>query len=291
MTVFKTDIKVEDPAYENIRDGQHPMEIFGRNLTNQLWETFQPFSDQHFTEQLAIDFDARFWEMDLTVDLIRQGFDVSCPKPGPDVCLNVDERRVWIEAIAPKEGEGADKVPEVVTGEAHAVPNDRIILRYTSAIAEKYNKYLEYLKSEIIAPDEPFVIAINGCQIPSARADFEPPRIVRSVFPIGHEYLTVDKKSGDVVDSGFEFRLSVQKENGTEIPINHFINSEYSGISAIIFSCSDCCNRPKENNDWVIVHNPLATNPIASDMISSHREYIATPVDGDTYKLECKRRE
>lgn len=286
MSVFRTNIKIEDPAYRNIRDGNHRMEIFGRELTEFLWLKFEPLSDLHFVEQLAIDFDARFWEMDLTVGLIEQGHDVSCPKPGPDVCVGSVDGNLWFEAIAPQPGKGADKVPEIVPGIAQDVPDEQIVLRYTSAIEEKFRKYNEYVEKGIISKTEPYVIAINGCQLPSARADFDPPRIIRSVFPIGGQFVTFDRKTGGVVDSGFNFKAAVKKAKGADVSIDYFLQPKYAGISAILFSCSDCCNRVTDGNDWIVIHNPLATNPLPPKLVSCHREYVANKIDQETYELQ-----
>ena len=284
MSIFRTDIKVEDPSYENLRDGTNPAEIAGKELTEALWEQFQPFSDVNFSEELAIDFDARFWEMDLTVELLKQGLDVSCPKPGPDVCVTDKGQRLWFEAICPKAGSGADEVPSPMVGGITKVPEDQIKLRYTSAIQEKFTKYAKYCAKGIIGKDEPYVIAINSCQIPSARADFHPPRIVRTVFPIGGEVLKVNRGTGETTVS-FEFSATVQKASGTEIDIQYFIDPKYSGISGILFSYSDCCNRPASQNDWVFIHNPLASNPVEHGLVSCALEYTATESGEDTYEL------
>lgn len=283
--LFRNDITTSNRAYINIRDGKDINEVAARSLCENLWLKFQTHSDQHFLQEFAIDFDARFWEMDLTVALIERGHSVTCPKPGPDVCIEGDQK-VWVEAIAPKAGKGPDKVPPVKFGEAQTVPNDQIILRYTSAIAEKFDRYKSYVSSGIISNNEPYVIAINGCQIPSARLDHNPPRIVRSVFPIGDEYLTINRQTGSTKDSGFIFRPSIKKSSGSDIPTDLFLREDLAQISAIIFSCSDCCNRPSKGNDWVVVHNPLAVNPICSGLFPCFKEYQATENGEGEYILD-----
>lgn len=272
---FRNDIKIEDDAYGKIRDGKHPKEVFARNLCNVLWRKFEPYSDRHFIEQSAIDFYARFWEMNLTVSLIEQGFSIECPKPGPDVCLKLDNLNIWIEAIAPKEGLGVDKVPKVEFDVVQSIPDDKIILRYTSAISEKYKKYQEYLKKGTVSENEPYVIALNGCQVPDSTVEYSLPRILRSVFPIGNMYISIDPKTGKKVNGGFKNRFSVKKENGSNVNTNHFTDQNFSGVSAVLFSCSDCFNRVHSVNDWIIVHNPMAKNPLPIKYISCSQEYAA----------------
>ncbi len=284
MSIFRTDVKVEDPSYENLRDGTNSAEIAGRKLTEKLWEQFEPFSDAHFSGELAIDFDARFWEMDLTVDILNQGLSVSCPKPGPDVCVSDNGQSYWFEAICPRAGSGKDEVPSPMVGGITKVPEDQIKLRYTSAIQEKFNKYELYCEKGTIEKNEPYVIAINSCQIPSARADFNPPRIVRTVFPVGGEILKVNKATGET-EVSFAFSATVQKASGAEIDIQYFIDPKYSGISGILFSYSDCCNRSAKKNDWVLIHNPLADNPLPHKFVSCMQEYAAIKSSEDTYEL------
>lgn len=286
--LFRKNIEASHPAYIRIRDGKDESEVAARALCEKLWTNFEPYSDQHFLDEFARDFDARFWEMDLTVAFLEDGHKITCPKPGPDVCIE-DNRKIWVEAIAPKAGNGTDKVPPMKFGEAQTVPNDQIILRYTSAIVDKFERYKRYLASEIISGDDSYIIAINGCQIPCARFDHEPPRIVRSVFPFGDEYITIDKSTGETREIGFEFRASITKHSGSEIPIDLFLQKEFAGISAVIFSCTDCCNRPVEGNDWIVVHNPLAINPIRHGIFPCFKEYHVTESETGEYILNVSQ--
>lgn len=286
--LFIDGITARDPAYEAIRDSDHSDDKNGKQLCLELWEVFEQFADDHFIDQIQIDFDARFWEMYLTCTLYEREYPVSCPKPGPDILLSYENTNIWIEAIAPSSGneDSPDSVPELEMGIVQDVPNDQVILRYTAAISEKFNKYKGYIEKGILKDVDPFVVAINGCRVRSARTDFEPPRIVRSVFPIGHEYVTIDTATGSAVDNGFHFRKTIPKTSGTEIPIDIFLDERYSYISGVMFSVSDCCNRPKKNgDDFIFVHNPLANNPIQHELLRIGREYIAEPTEGDKYIL------
>jgi len=276
-----------DPTYNAIRDSDHPEDVRAKEFCSELWETFECYADSHFIDQFTIDFDARFWEMYLTCTLLERGFPAECPKPGPDVLLRYDDSKIWIEAIAPNSGnEGLpDSVPELRTGIAQQVPNDQVILRYRSAIAEKCRKYQSYVEKGILEPHDAFIIAINGCNVRSSRTDFDPPRIARSVFPIGDEYITIDRESRDVTDTGFHFRNTVAKSSGAEVPIDIFVDEDYSYISGVLFSNSDCCNRPViSGEDFIFVHNPLSKTPVPLKLLNIGREYIAE-ASGNEYIL------
>jgi hypothetical protein len=73
----------------------------------------------NFLVEIRSSFDVRYWEMYLTMALIDLGFDVLCPKPGPDVGIEVDGQRIWFEATSPSRG--ADGAP--VHRNAPPIPN------------------------------------------------------------------------------------------------------------------------------------------------------------------------
>ena len=171
-------------VYNNVRSADVEMMVIAKKRCLAMWEIFEPFADNHFVKEIKRDFNARFWEMDLTCTLLELGYDVECPKPGPDVKI---EGNTWIEAICPTGGQEdhPDKVPDIVTDIAQSIRSEPIALRFTSAILEKHRKYLGYIKDGVISETEPYIIAINGNQIPNARLDFPMPRIVRAVLSIG----------------------------------------------------------------------------------------------------------
>jgi hypothetical protein len=76
-------------------------------------------ADNEFRMELRRTFDARYWEMYLTTSLIFAGYEVTCPKPGPDVGIIYRGQRIWFEAVAPDCGDPGkpDSVPTKVEGE------------------------------------------------------------------------------------------------------------------------------------------------------------------------------
>lgn len=277
-------------TYCRVRDGKNDSEVKARALAEKYWLTFQHFVEPNFLEQFTKDFNARFWEMDLAVNLWKNGFKLKKQNDpfGPDVCLE-SAPKVWVEAIAVKSGTKADKVPER-TFDKHTQqpPFDRqTILRYTSAIKTKFTDiYDSYFSSGLIADDEPYIIAINGSQLPNVRQDSEIPRVVRSVFAIGNEVLKFNKTDKSLRNS-FDFSSSVTKVSGQEIPTDIFLNKEYCRISALIFSYADCSNRPKKKTDWIVVHNPHAINPIKHCSLPCAQEYWVTLSDNQ-FTLHCR---
>lgn len=171
----------------------------------------------------------------------------------------------WVEAIAAEKGTGPDAVPELISdGVARRVPNEQVILRLTAAFAEKFRKYEMYRTKNIIGPNDPYVIAINGYGVPFWQMPPNIPRIVSAVLPFGNEYVKIDRKTLALGYSGFEYRPEIKKASGSGVPTMAFENKRFEGVSAVMYSTA---------NNWslsdlalghltYLVHNPLAKNPI-----------------------------
>ena len=178
----------EAVAYRNLRDGVSEDARVCKQFSELLWDQYEPYADSHFLTEIRRDFCARFWEMYLTCTLLehlpKQGFRVSCPKPGPDVLVESEGQRIWIEAVTATDGDPA-KPDSAVQSDSGAVPDKKIILRYTNAVAEKHLKYRGYLTRKIVRENDAYVIAVNGYPLTYRRRDAEIPRILKAVFPIG----------------------------------------------------------------------------------------------------------
>ena len=169
------------------------------------------------------------------------------------------------------------------------IPDDKITLRYRSAIHDKYSdKYFKYVEDGIIKPADCYIIALNGCKIPWHGGDFEPPRIIRCVLPFGWQEVTINTSSHEVVKRGHQYRAYLRKTSGYEVDTDIFIKSEYSNITAIIFSNVDFANlTPTMGDDFIIIHNPLASIKLPDNFPEVGREYKAE-LSKDTIKLLSK---
>lgn len=290
--LFSDYINPSDKLYCIIRDEQRCDNY--KSYIENLWSTYQPYADKDFPMQLAQDFHARFWEMYLTCTLIHKSFDV-VPKQtrakGPDIKINHASTAIWIEAVTPTSGSPTkpDSVPDLKYGVAQQVPDDQITLRYCSAIHDKYSdKYFKYVKDGIITLEDCYIVALNGCKIPWRGGDFEPPRIVRCVLPFGWQVVTTNTSSHKVVNRGNQYRAYLKKTSGNTVDTDIFIKSEYSHISAIIFSNIDFANlTPAMGEDFIIIHNPLTSTKLPDNFPKVGREYKAE-LSEDTIKLFSK---
>ena len=113
-------------GYTNVRLGGKPFLKKARERCEDLWSCYEPFADPHFLDEFPRQFHQRWFEMWLTGYLLRQGLRVECPYPGPDIGVELDGRRIWIEAVSPTAGEEGkpDSVPQLPPSRVGDVPID-----------------------------------------------------------------------------------------------------------------------------------------------------------------------
>jgi hypothetical protein len=214
-----SDDPATDQSYINIRAAGNEYTRAARENCETLWELYEGLADNEFRIEIRSTFDVRYWEMYLTTTLMLEGYEVQCPKPGPDVGIELDGLRIWFEATSPTRGAdgAADQVPEVkFDGQAYTVPNEKMILRYLNSISEKRRQYESWVKQKIVAEGDAFVIAINPRRLGHEVADTHPPRILQAAFALGHQYVVIDQKTLKEVDSGYQLRSAIMKASGAD---------------------------------------------------------------------------
>lgn len=258
-----------DEIYNAIRKEINHRCKEAKAFIENLWEKVNPFLDSDFSSKLPLELHQRFWELYMAASVLESDLHLvprdSSRNTGPDICIKAEHnKRIWIEAVTASAGIGADAVQETESGTAHDVPDDQIKLRLLNSFDEKHRKYIQYLRNNSVALGEAYIIALNAALIPSAHLEREIPRIVRALLPFGHQTLHFDSNSLKIVDSTYEYKEAVKKLSGTEIPTTSFLNPDYSGISAVIYSSNvDVFNYPSTlGSSLLLFHNPLAANPL-----------------------------
>jgi hypothetical protein len=277
-----------DPVYRNIRDS--PRLTDARQFAESLWLGFYPLADPHFVDQFARSCFSRFWEMYLGSTLPDAGFCPSSTSAGPDLSIQSPAGMVHFEAVAPSSGDGShpDVVPEIECGVAQRVPVEKVLLRCRAALEEKHRKHFEFLDSGSLSRVDPYVIAVNVSNVRFARWIDHPPLGVQTVFPIGEQ--TVVFSSDPEVDGQtyFTHRAFVTKSSGASVTTGVFVDPAYSEISAVLFSQVDPANYPDNfGDDFVLIHNPSAKNPLPMGFLPRGREFVAWPLD-DEYSVACQ---
>jgi hypothetical protein len=263
-----TDDDAKDISYCNVRAARNDYTRKARENCELLWKSYERHADPEFRVEIRSNFDARYWEMYLTTYLIKDGYKVKCPKPGPDVGIVFARRRIWFEATSPWRGadDTADPVPvvkAVALGEepvVHNVPNEKIVLRYLNCISEKRRQHASWLTQGIVSPEDAFVIAINPRRLGHEMGDTDPPRILQAALPVGNRYVAIDPNTSKPVESGYQFRDTIDKASGASVSTGVFLQKEYAILSGLLCSRVDAVNRPDgAGSDFQLVPNPKAT--------------------------------
>lgn len=264
-----------DPFYRNIRDLNQPHHIEARQFISRLWDKYHALADSHFREDAKNHFQERFWEMYLAVSLIEQGLTLfPAGGEGPEFYFEYSGKRIWVEAITPGSGEGDDYVPTPELGVGYIVPSEKILLRFTHALVEKQKKYLEAVDKKIISKNDAYLLAINSRKIPHAPFPATIPFFIQAFLPFGPLTLGIDPKTNKAIESYYQYREHVEKQNGANVSTTAFFDPEFAFCSAVLHSSVDCVNHSSElGDDFCVLHNPSAAHQIDQIILSSVRQF------------------
>ena len=279
-----------DPSYVQLRDSANCADH--RLYLESLWKRFSPYADSNFHSEMqrCPQFQGRMWEMRLACVLMDYSHTLvtKISAAGPDVTVATSPR-VHFEAVAPLPTKELTENYETARRQSAPIPEDEVILRYTTAIDEKSKKALRYLEKGIVHSDEPFVIAVSGANIPFPTApNGHIPWIIKLLFGLGKSYVEIQVGVGKT-GAGIQRQLVRQNRNNAPIESDLFLNEKREHISAVLFSPHDIKNRPEyygrpPGNDFIVVHNPHAKAKIEPWMLRCGREW-AVVVDGDLVLL------
>ena len=195
MTLWTVDGDNLDVAYTNVRYGTTRIERRLREQLDAMWAVYAPYAESDFRDGFARDPDARFWEMYLGVQLLCEGRTLlTAAQRGvngsmPDICVVERGRRIWIEAIVPERGEGADAVPLPSPinrgGRVRAAPIREIDLRTTGAFWTKSQVVGHYLNLGVIGAQDVRLIAIGAGRFGAYASEHPIPQVLSALFPIG----------------------------------------------------------------------------------------------------------
>ncbi|MCF3630648.1 hypothetical protein RJ527_13435 [Thalassospiraceae bacterium LMO-SO8] len=274
----------------------------------QLWRRFQSMglADAHFVSDVVRGDEGKFWEriweMLLAQHLIRQRHTLCSTNQGPDFKLEYNGQTIWIEAISPRPtGLPEDwlKLPEPGVPRVRSFPHEGILLRWTSAIKEKRDKLegrrvstsrsekvaFGYRQNGHVGEMDSFVIAVNGSRLSLSRDDHgisQLPFAVEAVFPIGPIEISVNVETMEWGEAKTSFRPTLVKKSGAEVSTRAFLDPEFRGVSAVVG-----CNVSYDIDPLpiIVVHNPLAKNPVPKGIFGAAEEYYLEEAEGDFYRL------
>lgn len=273
-----------DAEYLATRDREWRKDI--RDLVDSLWARYQPYcGDPDFVARVRREFVPLTWQMYVGVCLLEAGLTLEkSDAEGPDHKISVDGRRIWVECRAVGPGEGKNAAIRTYgnadqQGAYRPPPDDKLEPRITGAIWDKVQKHREWVDAGIVAPEDPYIIAVYTGTIPDADEEIIFPRIVNLMYGldgIGWEYEVDSEKPVETVPL---YRSSIDRPGKQPISRRGFVDPELTLVSAAIVS-NHGAYRPARalGRDLVTVHNLAAANPIPRGLIRLGREYWATAV-------------
>jgi hypothetical protein len=274
-----------DIGFMNLRAKEHRQEQQIVQALEQMWAQFEPYADPDYREAFARDPESRFWEMALGCSLLDAGktlvptADQNREKGHPDFCVMEGKNRIWIEAIAPKAGDDPDDgIPELVPlndgGRVTFQPTRQVHLRITSALWTKKQVFERYIENGVVESGEQCIIAVGASNFGIHAGGFGHPLAVSAVFPIGNEYIRIDRESLEVVEQGHEHSPEIERAKGA-IPRTAFMDEEFGSISGLIWSRVSIGNMSREARPLSYIHNPIASDPLSQRWGVWDREYVA----------------
>ncbi|MGZ8934776.1 MAG: hypothetical protein ACXW04_07735 [Methylobacter sp.] len=209
------------------------------------------------------------------------------------------DRKVWIEVICPEPTRVPDTWSTYQPVGAINFPHQEILLRWTSAIKEKAEKLVGsadgkvkgYLKTGIVAPNDAYVIAVNGCQLRNGpfSAHFgisQFPFAAEAVFPIGPYQLKIHRETLEVVERGHQYRPYIQNQNGAQVPAYMFLDPRFNPVSAIWAVDLNGGSSIGNSEPMAVIHNPNAVNSVSVGFLPADDEYVATPTSSNELTLK-----
>lgn len=299
MPLFTCTPQGATPSYRALAAPENPRAAAANAQCESFWVDYQPFADPDFATRFPLETHALWFEMYLTVSLLRTGLPVQRPpRPGegPDVLLEVGGQRIWIEATCATGGTpGSPNAVEPIVyaqpGEPPVVRDlqpDLIATRITNSLHGKQQAYRRYLDAGLVGPNDLAVIAINVSAVPHGYFDMVP-LMLRALYGVGNPVLHLDRATGAVVARDHQIIASVPKcGTGAPVPMQSFADGSIPHISAVLASREDVWNVPGQLGAGTRWHpNLTATNPWPAGLLPVGAELQFTPEE-DSWALSAR---
>lgn len=110
--------------------------------------------------------------------------------------------------------------------------------------------------------------------LPTKHSEQPIPRIVKALLCVGNLVVHLDRETGNQVGLHADYPDRINNLKGASIKTDVFLSPSYAHISAVVYSYADWINVPSEpGKEFMLVHNPMATNPLPRGWLSAGKEY------------------
>lgn len=285
----------EDEEYQHVRDRRNHRCASAHDLIEEMWPLCSEFLDPDIRQKARKEFHQRWWELYLThsllgasVQLVRREHQET-KNGGPDLLSRVAGENLWIEAVAPTAGTGADAVRSCGPPKApKPIPDREIMLRFQQAFSAKVVAYEKYIKKGWISPSDGYVIALNGALPEKGYPCLQRfPRVVSALL-LGLETERVvvefDETSSRIGESLYDYQTENKKNSSAPVDLAALRDSSNSCVSAVLYSASYAYSCSAINNvktggsdvmarEFVLVLNPHAKVSLAPSFLPAIPRY------------------
>lgn len=288
----------DDPIYKDVlKDNPlHDPPNLSHIRLESLYSRCSDLFDRKFKQQIKSDFCACYAELYFAATLrIRFSKPVEhLSDRGPDFYL--PSHSIHFEVTAMKNGvsENRNSIPGFEIGKAITYPERQILLRITNSFAVKSKKLKRDIEKGIVKSNESIVIVIsaNGLHERSPMYYEDSfPEVVKALLPVSDPLYWINPDTMNVASKEYKWKSSIKKklcDKEIDISTEHLLLTDNEHISAVIYtwySAFDATEDENLGNDFFLVHNPLARNPIEKGLLPSGIEYFVC-MDDDGFVIQ-----
>ena len=218
-----------------------------KDHVEELWSKYENYSPKGFKENACKSketFYQRWWEMYFGFKLLDWGFtkinNGNKKDKGPDFKITVNNKKYWIETVAPEIGTNENKLPIIQDG-VHDLPREEFILRLLNSMDNKIKKFKKYIDNKIVKEDDVKIIAISTCNLSQYGdlMDFPELAIESLLYNWGEEIINL--KNGNKWLSSKNGINVKSREGMKNISTNIF--KENCSIDGVIYTHDEPLNR------------------------------------------------
>ncbi|MBX9837031.1 MAG: hypothetical protein K2X69_01825 [Silvanigrellaceae bacterium] len=270
-----------------------------RNWVNNIYKNFIdycPDDTNKFLEESRKKwkFNSKLWEMYTFHILFKTSYIFEkTNKEGPDLLIKHENRKIWIECVAPQNGNNANKIEDSPIGTPYITQSyEDYLLRIAQSFIEKFNKISNYKTKGIISENDFVIIAINTGSLNSdiQTKEFTNgfPFIVNACFGIGgltYSFPIGEEEQNNPPFRSYEKKEKIFKKNMSYIDINYFNSNIYNIISGVLYTnksvfdsfynnVSEQVSFKRSISHISLVHNHFAINKLSKEIFKDFKHYF-----------------
>ena len=273
--LFVDSSKSSCPAHQYVLNAANEHSRMAKAHCEKLWSDFWEYADEHFVDEFRVNFHQRWFEMYLTVSLVRAGLTVESNDSGPDVFVTLGERRVWIEAVCATEGDEGrpDSVPPLEPEKNWPGHINQCVLRILNSLGKKAKRFKNNLEEGVVGHGDILVIAISSGQIAMLCPDLSE-CMLRSLYGVGDIVLTLDGFPAKIVDSNRQHIENIRKTSGVKVKVRPFVDGSMDHVSAVLTSCVNAFSPSSTlGSDFVLYPNLSCRNQWVRNLLPVAEEW------------------